>query len=205
VRYEPLEFTVPPGLEWVLAVPAHSSTDTRENPESASASKRKRRSRKPEVILPPPEFKSLRVQVALIRDEDFDPTAAPVVGSAPDVAGLFEDFVHTLVQESLWVLILNAKHAVIGIYEVARGSTATVEVAPADIIRPVLVSGNTRFIIAHNHPSGDPAPSLQDREVTTRVVQAAQKLGMQCLDHIVFGYHKYVSLNETNPGIFLGQ
>ncbi|MCI0547880.1 MAG: hypothetical protein L0027_11440, partial [Candidatus Rokubacteria bacterium] len=57
-------------------------------------------------------------------------------------------------------------------------------------------------IVAHNHPSGDPGPSAEDREVTTRLVKAGEVLGIRVLDSVVVGDGGYCSLRDVEPGRF---
>jgi DNA repair protein RadC len=92
--------------------------------------------------------------------------------------------------------VLDANSRVTGICEVHRGTLQTVQVHPADVLRPVLVAGASRFIVAHNHPSGRPEPSADDLALTKRLAEAAKLLGLQLLDHIIVGHKDYVALSE---------
>lgn len=61
------------------------------------------------------------------------------------------------------------------------------------------------ILVAHNHPSGDPTPSAEDREVTDRLIRAGQLIGIPLLDHVVVAERGYVSLREAQPEQFNGR
>jgi DNA repair protein RadC len=99
-------------------------------------------------------------------------------------------------QEIFWVLALDAKHRLITARQVAVGSVTSVEVHPREVFSPLLREAAAAVIVAHNHPSGDPEPSEQDRALTERLKQAGEILGIPLLDHLVVGDGAYVSLAE---------
>lgn len=106
--------------------------------------------------------------------------------------------------EKLVALYLNKRHKVIGSRLLTIGSAGFTIVDPAQVYAPALELGASAVIMAHQHPSGDPQPSTQDRDVTRRVVQAGQALGIPLLDHLVVtSSGKYTSLAETG-GIYPG-
>lgn len=85
------------------------------------------------------------------------------------------------------------KQRIIGFHEVARGSVASCAVVPADVFRYPLIAGAPAVVIAHNHPSGELAPSTEDLLVTTRLRDAGKLLGIALLDHIIVSEHGYYS------------
>ena len=69
---------------------------------------------------------------------------------------------------------------------------------PREILRPVVVAAGYAFVIAHNHPSGEPSPSDSDRRVTQRIKDAASTLMVRLLDHVVIGSPgRYFSFREA--------
>jgi DNA repair protein RadC len=88
-------------------------------------------------------------------------------------------------QESTWVMCINPRGMIMGWAEISRGTVDEASVTPGDVLRIVLASGTRNFIFLHNHPSGDPVPSSQDRLLTIRMVEAAKTCGFQMLDHII--------------------
>lgn len=99
-------------------------------------------------------------------------------------------------QENFYALMVNNAGAPVGHVLVSRGTQTETIVNSVDALRPLLLSGVSRFIVAHNHPSGDPAPSPQDVAVTKRLNGAARELGVTLLDHIVIGKNGYASLRD---------
>lgn len=99
--------------------------------------------------------------------------------------------------ESFLVFLLNVKNKVIGYQEVARGGIDTCPVDPRMVFRAAVLEGASGVIVVHNHPSGDPAPSKEDLELTKRLKAGGELLGVAVLDHvIVAGDGRYCSLAE---------
>jgi DNA repair protein RadC len=119
----------------------------------------------------------------------------PVHRSA-DVFRLVRPRLSLLDHEVFLVLPLDAKHRPLGVHQVAQGGAASVEVHPREVFAPVVREAGTAVIVAHNHPSGDPEPSLDDRQLTTRLVQAGEIMSIPVLDHLVVGAGIYVSLAD---------
>ncbi len=100
-------------------------------------------------------------------------------------------------QEEFRVLLLNAQHAVLRELVVTRGTLDTSLVHPREVFRAAIVESAAAVILVHNHPSGDPAPSREDREVTEQLVSAGRLVGIPVLDHIVIGDGRYLSFVES--------
>jgi DNA repair protein RadC len=111
-----------------------------------------------------------------------------------------------LAVEELHALFLDRRHRAIAHRVVSRGSDAYTVVDPRHIFRLAVGVGAAALVIAHNHPSGDPTPSAQDREVTRRVAQAGRVLGVPLLDHLVGAGDRYVSFAAMGelPGFVEG-
>lgn len=90
-------------------------------------------------------------------------------------------------REAVAVAALDRRNRVIEVVVISEGSDAFCVVCPRTVLRWVLTRARPAagFILAHNHPSGDPTPSAQDREVTTRVARAGAAVGLPLLDHLV--------------------
>jgi DNA repair protein RadC len=97
------------------------------------------------------------------------------------------------VTESMHLLILDTKNRVIEKVLIAKGTHNCLCVTPADILHPVLFSAGRHMILAHNHPSGNVAPSEEDIRFTKKVIKAAQLLGIQFLDHLVYSNSEFYS------------
>jgi DNA repair protein RadC len=98
--------------------------------------------------------------------------------------------------EEFWVIGLDVRHRVLLDQAAARGSLTGVEVHPRDFCRVLIKAGAAAAIFCHNHPSGDPTPSRQDIELTTRLREVGDMCGISVLDHVVVGVSGYASLAE---------
>jgi len=99
------------------------------------------------------------------------------------------------VREYMLVLHLDARHTLIGFEEVAHGSQNVVHVHASDVFRGALVGGANAIIVAHNHPSGDPLPSEEDRALTKGLHAAGDLLGMTVLDHLIIGDGRFYAFS----------
>ena len=92
--------------------------------------------------------------------------------------------------------MLGAKGQVLSTEKIAQGSLLSSVVLPRDVFQAAIMHRAAAVIIAHNHPSGDPAPSEADKELTRRVAEAGQVLGIAVIDHIIIGGDTYYSFSE---------
>lgn len=99
-------------------------------------------------------------------------------------------------QETFVALVLDAKHRLITLRQVALGSATSVEVHPREVFGPSVREAAAAVIVAHNHPSGDPEPSEEDRQLTLRLLKAGELLGIRLIDHLIVGGAGYVSLAD---------
>ncbi len=93
-------------------------------------------------------------------------------------------------REVFMVLFLNNQHQVICHEEMFKGTINRVEVHPREIIRFAMKMNARAIVLAHNHPSGNPEPSMADKYVTEKIQSACDMMGIKLLDHFVVG-HKY--------------
>jgi DNA repair protein RadC len=132
-----------------------------------------------------------RVRVELVREsEPLEPVA---LSGAASVYAFLREEVATWDRERFVSLILDNKHRLIGVEEVSVGSLTSTVVHPREVFKAIILANAAAFIVAHNHPSGDPTPSREDIEITRRLREAAEIFGIRCLDHIVIGHGRYVS------------
>ena len=99
-------------------------------------------------------------------------------------------------QEVFGVLILNIKHKIVAVHEVSRGTLNASLVHPREVFKSAILHNAAAIICFHNHPSGDPKPSKEDVDITKRLIEAGEILGIPVLDHIIVGDEEYVSLKE---------
>ena len=116
---------------------------------------------------------------------------------AEDAVGLFLKFLQETDREQFFLLCLNTKNEPTAIHTVSVGSLDASIVHPREVYKTAILANSAAVIVAHNHPSGDPTPSNQDLEVTKRLQEAGELLGITVLDHIIVGTEgAYVSLRE---------
>ncbi len=120
------------------------------------------------------------------------------VSLAPqDVANLLLAEMSVLDQEHLRFLLLNTRNEVLGIHEIYVGNVNSSVVRAAEVFRPAVQANAPSIIVVRNHPSGDPAPSSQDVDITNELISAGKLLGIELLDHVVLGRgNRFVSMNE---------
>ncbi|ACD52854.1 DNA repair protein RadC [Clostridium botulinum] len=116
--------------------------------------------------------------------------------SPNDIAMLINGEMSLLKQEILKVIFLNTKNIVIGTKDVFKGSLNTSIVHPREIFKEAVNKSSTKIIICHNHPSGDPTPSKEDINITLRIKECGEIMGIQLLDHIIIGKNGFISLKE---------
>ena len=101
-------------------------------------------------------------------------------------------------QEVLLLLMLNQRGRLIKERYMFKGTVNASVISPREIFVEALASRAVQIILLHNHPSGDASPSQEDLNVTRRIKEAGQLLGIALTDHIIIGEHAYVSLREEH-------
>jgi len=120
----------------------------------------------------------------------------PIRGPA-DVFARVGPLLRDLLQEEFHALLLNTQHRVIRDVLVTRGILDASLIHPREVFRAAIVESAAGVILVHNHPSGDPTPSQEDRAVTRQLVSAGSTVGIPVLDHVIVGEGSYVSLAEV--------
>ncbi|MDZ4772056.1 MAG: DNA repair protein RadC [Planctomycetota bacterium] len=110
---------------------------------------------------------------------------------APEVRGLARETFHAL--------LLDGKHRLQGVTRISEGTLTCSLVHPREVFGPALREGAAALIVAHNHPSGDPEPSVEDVSVTRRLIEVGRLVGIPLVDHVILGEGKWVSLRERIP------
>jgi DNA repair protein RadC len=131
------------------------------------------------------------------------PAKRPKLHTPQAVYDLLAPEMWSLDRERLYVLLLNTKHQLVWTEIVSVGSLNESIAHPREILRPALIHSAYGFILAHNHPSGDPLASEADRRLTRRIHEAADLLRINLIDHIIIGAPEegrqpYFSFKENN-------
>lgn len=137
--------------------------------------------------------------VRIIREKGPTPYAEPIEGrsirGSRDVYKYCADMQH-LEAESFVALYVDSQYGVIARSEVTRGILNASLVHPREVFRLAIAVGAAYVILAHNHPSGNTAPSADDRAITSQLVDAGKLLDIPVLDHIIIGAGNYISFAE---------
>lgn len=128
------------------------------------------------------------------------PEERPRVTSPADAANLLMAEMMLLEQEHLRLILLDTRNHVLQIPTVYVGSLNTSVIRVGELFRAAIRENAAAFIVAHNHPSGDPSPSPEDIHVTRQIASAGKLLDIELLDHVIIGRQRYVSLKERGLG-----
>lgn len=109
---------------------------------------------------------------------------------------LIKDKIKNEKKEHIVVVLLDAKGCVIHTQTVAIGTLTKSLVHPREIFNPAIRHNAASIILAHNHPSGDPTPSLEDLETTEQLIAAGQLIGIAINDHLIIGDNTYISIRQ---------
>jgi len=118
------------------------------------------------------------------------------IGSSQALFNHYYPLLRDLRHEVFKVVLLDAKHTIIRDATVSEGSLTLSIVHPREVFNLAVRESAAAVIFLHNHPSGDPQPSTEDRELTARLVAAGNLLGIRVLDHLVIGDRAYVSFAD---------
>lgn len=118
------------------------------------------------------------------------------VRSPYDAAMYMMEEMRYLKKEHFVCLFLNTKNHIIGKETLSMGTLNASLVHPREVFRAAIRISSASIICMHNHPSGDPAPSPEDIQITKRLVEAGTLLGIEILDHLIIGDGTFVSLKE---------
>lgn len=111
------------------------------------------------------------------------------INTPDDAARLALEFVRSSDddKEHFWAVLLNQKHHYLMHTEVSMGNQSASLVHPREVFGPAVREGAATILLVHNHPSGDPTPSAEDRELTGRLSECGKLLGIEVLDHVIVG------------------
>jgi DNA repair protein RadC len=135
------------------------------------------------------------------------------VRSPRDVVEIVRPFADRETAEAIWLVLLDAQHRIIevpawnsekklieptiGPIVVTRGILNSSLCHPREVFKPAILHGAAAVILVHNHPSGDPTPSADDRVVTEQMMAAGRTLDIPVHDHVIIGQGRYTSFAEA--------
>ena len=103
---------------------------------------------------------------------------------------------HELSEEYMYMVCVNTKLEMTSVFEISHGNVNSSIVGTREVFQKALLANAVSIFLMHNHPSGDSTPSREDIQVTKRLIDAGNIIGVQVLDHIIIGRPGYTSLKE---------
>lgn len=136
------------------------------------------------------------VRLEMVKEKTI-PAEYDVNIGTPDIAkDVIKAFIGTKDREILALVCLNTKNRITCLSTVSMGSLNSSIVHPREVFKIALLANSASIVIGHNHPSGDCTPSREDINITERLVQAGEIIGIELLDHIICNDYSYISLKE---------
>lgn len=118
------------------------------------------------------------------------------ISSPADVAELMIPEMSSFDREHFRALLLNTRNGILKIVTVAVGSLNAALVHPREIFKEAVISSAAGIIVVHNHPTGDPEPSREDKDLTERFSRCGKLIGIELIDHVIIGGTDFVSMKE---------
>lgn len=131
-------------------------------------------------------YRLQKVSLSVVR-EGFVSCTWQRITNPHDAARIVREVIGASDREQMIVLLLDAKHRVTAVHTVSIGTLTSSIVHPREVFKAALLANAAACILAHNHPSGDPEPSAEDKQLTERLLQCGELLGVPVLDHIIVG------------------
>lgn len=149
-----------------------------------------------------PGYRSLRLKVMrpvytreVVRENCPPCFSSKIINTSQQVFELFRDLSFET-KEIFLALHLDSKNRILCMDRVSIGSLNASLVHPREIFKSALLSSSAAIVLAHNHPSGDATPSREDLELTTRLRECGELLGIRVLDHVIIGDGVYASMAD---------
>lgn len=123
------------------------------------------------------------------------------VSCASEAVGIFRKLMEDSAEEYFWMLCMDAKGKIVGCHEISHGDLTATAVHPREVFKRAILNNAASIIVSHNHPSGDPTPSMEDISLTARISEAGKLMGVKMLDHIIIGdgeYHSFAGSGMLN-------
>lgn len=130
------------------------------------------------------------IQMVKERSATYDVNSKSIT-SSEDIAEVLEKFFETADREQFIAVCLNSKNKILCINTVSTGSLNSSVVHPREVFKAAILSNAAAIIVAHNHPSGNPTPSKEDKDLTENLFNAGKILGIPVLDHLIIGDYYY--------------
>ena len=135
-----------------------------------------------------------KIKLQMVKEKDFTYNSRKIKSTQDMVEYIKEIEQLDLATEEIAILIcLNTKNQIVAYSEIAKGGVDYCNIDLQTLFKTVLLANATKFILVHNHPSGNAEPSRNDRTITNRIKNASEILDITFLDHIVIGDNDFIS------------
>ena len=140
------------------------------------------------------KYNGYKISLRIVREnyEEYEPI--PIFRSL-DVYNFMRD-IEDLDREKLYTICLDSKYQIIQCEETSSGTVVSTSAHPREVFKSAVLSSSSGIILVHNHPSGDPDPSIEDHLFTERVYNCGKLLGINLLDHVIIGKDTYYSFMD---------
>jgi len=118
------------------------------------------------------------------------------ISCAEDVFNYFHERLKDKKEEHFYILMLNTQNNIIGEQLISKGILDASIVHPREIFKPAIKNSAAKIILVHNHPSGDPKPSTEDKDITSRLMKSGEELGIRVIDNVIIGEKRFWSWKE---------
>ena len=118
------------------------------------------------------------------------------ISCAEDVFNHFHERLKDKKEEHFYILMLNTQNNIIGEQLISKGILDASIVHPREIFKPAIKNSAAKIILVHNHPSGDPEPSIEDKDITNRLMKSGEELGIRVIDGVIIGEKNWWSWKE---------
>lgn len=149
--------------------------------------------------------KFIRLKQERIKIEGWEQLSASAISTPYDTANLVEPFLKEADREMMLVIGLDTKNKPTVISIVAMGTLNRSTVSTREVFKPLLLSNSIRFIVVHNHPSGNTNPSKNDLKITQKLKKAGEMMEIVLLDSIIYGDDIRSLLANDWGGVSLGR
>lgn len=138
------------------------------------------------------QFNKISLRLVNEKTYEYNPT---IIHTQTDVVKFIDnqEDIRNHAEERVYCIAMNAKNEIIGFSQIAQGSISNCNFDTKGLFKTILLCNASKFILIHNHPSGDSTPSQNDYQVTEKIKEASKIMGIEFLDHIVVAQNGYTS------------
>lgn len=145
------------------------------------------------------QFNKVSLRLVNEKTYEYNPTT---IRNSIDVVKFIDDMedIRNHTEERVYCIAMNAKNNIVSFSQIAQGGMNTCNIDIKELFKTILLCNASKFILIHNHPSGDSTPSKNDYQTTEKVKEASKIMNIEFLDHIVVAQNGYTSCYNIKGG-----